>query len=167
MLHTVKRKFENVAGALCEIMIPIKHEYYIGQGNSVAICTLASLCLLEIIAKRPDLMSRILVLGRLLSENRGIDALIRFTLKYPRLRHMVICGEEVKGHRSGQALLSLHANGANGEDGRIIGAIGPNPFLSCSQAEIESFRRQVRIYDLVGTDDLKVIGAQLSLLSNG
>lgn len=163
----LRRRLEDVAGALCEIMIPIKHDYYLGQGKSVAICTLASLSLLEIIAKRPDLMSRILVLGRLLSENRGIDVLIRFTLKYPSLRHLIICGEEVKGHRSGQAILSLHANGVNEEDGRIIGAIGPNPFSSCSPPEIELFRKQVRIYDLIGSQDLKVIGAQLSLFSHG
>jgi tetrahydromethanopterin S-methyltransferase subunit A len=168
MLHAVRRRLEDLAGALCEIMIPIKHDYCMGQGNNnnVAICTLASLSLLEMIAKSPDLMSRILVVGRLLSENRGIDLLIRSTLTYPHLHHLVICGDEVKGHRSGQALLSLHANGVNEEDGRIIGAIGPNPFLCSSLAEIELFRKQVRIYDLIGTRDLKVIRAQLSLISH-
>jgi tetrahydromethanopterin S-methyltransferase subunit A len=166
MLHVVRRRLEDLAGSLCEIMIPIKHEYFMGQGNNVAICTLASLNLLEMIAKSPDLMSTILAVGRLLSENRGIDLLIRFTLNYPHLHHLVVCGDDVRGHRSGQALLSLHANGVNEEHGRIIGAISPNPFLSSSLAEIELFRKQVRIYDLIGSHDLEVIRAQLSSINH-
>ena len=58
-------------------------------------------------------MSTILLVGRLLSENKGIDTLIGFTLKYPNLHHIVVCGKEVKGHKAGQALLSLHRNGVN------------------------------------------------------
>ena len=52
---------------------PIKHEYHVGEGKTVAICTLSSIDLLETIATNTDIMSRILVVGRLLSENRGID----------------------------------------------------------------------------------------------
>jgi len=102
-------------------------------------------------------MRRILVAGRLFSENKGLDKLIKFTLKHRSLRHIVACGREVKGHKAGQALLCVHINGVRSNDGRIIGAIGPNPFLSCSQADIELFRRQVMIHDLIGNDDLKTI----------
>jgi tetrahydromethanopterin S-methyltransferase subunit A len=153
----LKQNLENAAGKLCEILIPIKHEYYIGGGNSIAICTLSSIDLLQTIANRPDIMHRILVAGRLLSENKGLDKLINFTLKHPSLRHIVVCGREVRGHKTGQALMCVHRNGVRSNDARIIGAIGPNPFLSCSQADIELFRRQVIIHDLIGNDDLKTI----------
>ena len=97
-------------------------------------------------------MSRILLVGRLLSENKGIDTLIGFTLKYPNLHHIVVCGKEVKGHKAGQALLSLHRNGINKNDGRIIGAT------------IESFRMQTMIYDLIGIKHMNIIKTQLELL---
>jgi tetrahydromethanopterin S-methyltransferase subunit A len=58
---TLKKRLENVAGRLCEVLIPIKHEYYIGEGKIVADCTSA------------DVMNRILIVGRLLSENKGMD----------------------------------------------------------------------------------------------
>jgi tetrahydromethanopterin S-methyltransferase subunit A len=101
-------------------------------------------------------MNRILIVGRLLSENRGIDTLVQFTLKHPELRYIILCGRDVKGHQSGQALLSLHRNGI-GKDGRIVGAAGPYPFSTHSHTDIESFRKQIIIYDLIGFDDLKSV----------
>jgi tetrahydromethanopterin S-methyltransferase subunit A len=41
MMLTVKR-LEDAAGKLCEALLPIKHEYYLGEGDRVAICTLSS-----------------------------------------------------------------------------------------------------------------------------
>ena len=153
----LKQNLEIAAGKLCEILIPIKHEYYTGGGNSIAICTLSSIDLLQTIAARPDIMHRILVAGRLLSENKGLDKMISFTLTHPALHHIVVCGREVRGHKAGQALMCIHKNGVRSNDGRIIGASGHNPFLSCSQADIKVFRRQVMIHDLMGNDDLKTI----------
>jgi tetrahydromethanopterin S-methyltransferase subunit A len=155
-------KLENTAGWLCKILIPIKHEYQIGDElKSVAICTLSSTDLLETISKDKNIMSKILIVGRLLSENKGIDKLIKFTLSHPNLRHIIVCGKEVKGHKAGQALLSLHRNGINRNDGRIIGATGSYPLLLCSQTDIESFRRQTMIYDLIGIRDMDVINSHL------
>ena len=101
-----------------------------------------------------------MVVGRLLSENRGIDILIKFAIKYPDLRYIIVCANEVKGDKSGQALLSLHRNGTN-KNGRIIGAIGTNPFLTCSQTDIEPFRTQTEIYNLIVSKDMQIIKAQL------
>jgi tetrahydromethanopterin S-methyltransferase subunit A len=110
-------------------------------------------------------MGRILIVGRLLSENKGIDTLIQFTLKQPGLRHLIICGKDVKGHQSGQAVLSLHRNGVD-NDGKIIGAIGPFPFLTSSQEAIKSFRRQITIHDLTSCEDIETVRATiLSLYS--
>ena len=157
---TLKNKLENVAGRLCEVLIPIKHEYYIGEGKSVAICTLSSMALLQAIAKTDDI-NRILIVGRLLSENKGLDTLVRFTLKQSELLYLVVCGKDVRGHQSGQALLSLHRNGVT-RDGKIIGANGPHPFLTCLQKDIESFIKQIMIYDLIGCEDLETVKATLS-----
>jgi tetrahydromethanopterin S-methyltransferase subunit A len=101
---------------------------YLGRGKELAICTLSSIGLLNKISKS-DIMDGVAIAGRLLSENRDIDAIIRFTLEHPDdLRRIIVCGKEVKGHRAGQALLTLARNGID-RDGKIIGALGPYPIL--------------------------------------
>jgi tetrahydromethanopterin S-methyltransferase subunit A len=152
----LKQMLENAAGKLCEVLLPIKPEYHMGKGNSVAICTLSSIHLLHAIADLDVIMNRILIVGRLFSENKGLDKLINFTLKHPTLHHIIVCGKEVRGHKTGQALISVHRNGAK-KEGRIIGAIGPQPFLTCSQTDIELFRKQCKVYDLIDNEDLKTI----------
>lgn len=157
----LKKTLDNAAGKLCEVLFPIRHEYYIGKGKSVAICTLSSLDLLETIANAEYIMDRILIVGRLLSENKGLDTLINFTLNHPTMNQIIVCGKEVKGHRTGQALLSLHRNGVS-KDGRIIEAVGPYPFLTCRRSDIESFRSQTVIYDLTDCEDLETIKTVIS-----
>ena len=153
----IRRKFDDVAGKVCEAVLPIKHEYYIGRGKELAICTLSSVDLLEEISKS-DIMSKLAIAGRLLSENRGIDAMIRFTLEHPDLRLIIVCGKEVKGHRAGQALLALARNGID-SDGRIIGARGPYPILKSPAGDVRDFRRRVEIIDMIGTVDIEKLVA--------
>ena len=150
--------FENAVGKLCEALIPISANYCMGRkGRSIAICTLASMKLLDDICRSPDMMDRILIVGRLLSENNGIDAIIRFTLLHDELHHIILCGKESIGHEPGQALLSLHRHGVyytkSGEQ-LIVGAKGHTAILNSSTDDIKSFRTQiVRIHNLIGVDD--------------
>jgi tetrahydromethanopterin S-methyltransferase subunit A len=149
---TVRKKFDDAAGRICEAILPIRHEYYFGRGKELAICTLSSIGLLEEISKS-DIMDRVAIVGRLLSENKGIDAMIRFALEHPDLRRIILCGKEVKGHRAGQALLALARNGVD-RDGRIIGAVGPYPILKSPAQDIHAFRKRVEISDMIGTVDI-------------
>jgi tetrahydromethanopterin S-methyltransferase subunit A len=154
-----RKSFENMAGKICETLIPIKDGYHIGKGGKeIAICTLSSIHLVEDIYRTPEVMDKILVVGRLLSENKGIDAIIRFTLTHPELHYIIVCGKEVRGHHAGQALISLYENGINYNKtgGRIIvGAKGANPVLASSWEEINAFRKQIiRVYNLIGISDI-------------
>ena len=153
------KRLDNAAGRLCKALLPIKHEYYLGAGKVVAICTLSSVDLLQTISKS-DLINRILIAGRLLSENKGIDAIIDFTMKHPNLKQIIVCGKEVRGHRAGQALLALASNGMD-SSGRIIGAVGPNPILTLPLQDVDIFRHQVEITDMVGTVDIGKIAQAL------
>ncbi len=72
-------------------------------------------------------MNTIAIAGRLLSENKGINEIINFALDHPDLRGIIVCGEEVKGHRAAWALIALATNGAD-TTGKIIGAHGPYPY---------------------------------------
>ena len=148
----IMKRLEEVAGKICKALVPIKHEYYLGSGKAVAICTLSSIDLLEMIS-RSYLMNNVVIAGRLLSENKGIDAMIAFTIKHPELKRILICGKEVKGHRAGQALLALASNGMD-LSGRIIGAASPSPIVTLCAQEVDTFRRQVQIIDLIGTVDI-------------
>jgi tetrahydromethanopterin S-methyltransferase subunit A len=155
----IVRRLEKVAGKLCEALLPIKHEYYLGSGKEVAICTLSSIDLLETISKS-SLMNKVLIAGRLLSENKGIDAIIALAMKHSELKRILVCGDEVKGHRPGQALLALSSNGVDSA-GRIIGAVGPNPMVTSSIVDIEIFRHQVKMIDLIGIVDVGKIAQVL------
>jgi tetrahydromethanopterin S-methyltransferase subunit A len=149
----IKRKFDDAAGRICEAILPIKQEYFMGRGKELAICTLSSTELLQEIANS-DLINRIAIAGRLLSENRGIDSMIKFVLQHPDLKRIIVCGKEVRGHRAGQALLALARNGADG-GGKIIGATGPYPFLESIADDVHAFRNQVEIIDMIGTADIE------------
>jgi tetrahydromethanopterin S-methyltransferase subunit A len=153
------KRLDNAAGRLCKALLPIKHEYYLGAGKAVAICTLSSIDLLQTISKS-DLINRILIAGRLLSENKGIDAIIAFTMNHPNLKRIIVCGKEVRGHRAGQALLALASNGMD-SSGRIIGAVGPNPIVTLTLEDVDIFRHQVEINDMIGTVDIGKIAQAL------
>ena len=153
------KRLDNAAGRLCKVLLPIRHEYYLGAGKAVAICTLSSIDLLQTIGKS-DLINRILIAGRLLSENKGIDAIIAFTMKHPNLKRIIVCGKEVRGHRAGQALLALASNGMD-SSGRIIGAVGPNAIVTLPQQDVDIFRHQVKINDMIGTVDIGKIAQAL------
>jgi tetrahydromethanopterin S-methyltransferase subunit A len=149
----------DVAGKLCKALLPIRHEYYLGTGKTVGVCTLSSTNLLKQISTS-DIMNTIAIAGRLLSENKGIDAIINFALEHPDLRWIIVCGEEVKGHRAGQALIALATNGVD-TTSKIIGAHGPYPILKSSAYAIEAFRRQVQILDMIGVVNIDVISLAL------
>src|SRR5215203_5878328 len=107
----IMKRLEDAAGKLCKALLPIKHEYYLGAGKAVAISTLSSIDLPETLS-RSSLMNKVLIAGRLLSENKGIDAMIAFAMD-PELKLILVCGKEVRGHRPGQALLALASNGVD------------------------------------------------------
>jgi tetrahydromethanopterin S-methyltransferase subunit A len=101
-------------------------------------------------------MNKVLIAGRLLSENKGIDAMIAFAMKHPELKFILLCGKEVRGHRPGQALLALASNGVD-SSGRINGAVGPDPIVTSCALDVEIFRHQVQIIDLIETVDISKI----------
>lgn len=158
-MRLVIKKLEDGAGKLCKVLLPIKHEYYLGSGRASAICTLSSLDLLETIS-RSSVMNRVLIAGRLLSENKGIDTIIGFAMKHSELSRIILCGKEVNGHRAGQALLALAQNGID-SSGKIIGAVGPYPIITQCAQDVEIFRHQVEVINLIGTLEIDRIATFL------
>ncbi len=146
----------NIFGEVCKTIFPIPEEIYFGNPNSpITICTLSDIRLLKKISNS-NLMKNIALVGRLLSENKGIDSIIRYVNSNHNLRTIIVCGEDVFGHNSGHALLALHKNGID-LNGRIINSSSPDPVLTVSQTEVTKFQNQVKIINKIGTSNLKEI----------
>ena len=129
-------------GDLCKIILPINEEYYLGNPNSsIAICTLSSIDLLKDFANS-KILNQISIVGRLLSENKGIDSIIKYVNKHPQIKTIIVCGKEVWGHKSGHSLFELHKNGID-QNNRIINSSSPDPYLTVSELEIKYFQNNM------------------------
>ncbi|MEO9277664.1 MAG: tetrahydromethanopterin S-methyltransferase subunit A [Nitrososphaera sp.] len=143
---------EEIAGELCKIILPIEETVYFGNPNShTAICTLSSMVLLKEI-KHSSLMDKISIVGRLLSENKGIDSLVRYVISN-NITTIILCGKDTIGHRPGHSLLCLYNNGID-KNHKIIGSQSPDPTVTLSQDEISRFQDQVNIINQIDSTEI-------------
>ena len=150
------KEVADVIGEICKIILPINEDIFFGnQKSSVAICTLSSIMLLKEISKS-NLMKKIVLAGRLLSENKGIDSLVRYVITDDKIKTIILCGKDVRGHKAGHSLLALYENGID-KSGRIIGSHSPDPNLTVTKDEIKKFCNQVKIINRMGETNLEKI----------
>jgi len=146
----------NLIGELCKVVLPITEESYQGNLNcSVAICTLSSLDLLKKIANS-DILNDISIVGRLLSENKGIDVIIQHVNQNQKISTIIVCGKEVWGHKAGHSLFQLHKNGID-NNRKIIGSNSPDPYLTSTSSQINYFRNKIKLVNLTNEIDLNKI----------
>lgn len=148
---------ENLAGEVCKALLPIPEEVYFGNKNSsIAVCTLSSIDLLKKLSQ-PKLLQNVAIVGRLLSENKGIESLVHYVNENSNIKIIILCGKEVWGHKTGHSLLQLYKNGID-NNGRIINSTSPDPTITLTKSEITKFQSQVRIVDIIGeTNQDKII----------
>jgi tetrahydromethanopterin S-methyltransferase subunit A len=147
---------ENLAGEICKIILPINEEVFFGNTkSSLAVCTLSSMNLLKEIANS-NLMSKIALAGRLFSENKGIDSLVRYVVSNKNLETILLCGKDTPGHGPGHSLLNLYKNGID-NDGRIIGSCSPDPVLTITKSEVRKFQDQIKLVDEIGETNISKI----------
>ncbi|MFQ5906269.1 MAG: tetrahydromethanopterin S-methyltransferase subunit A [bacterium] len=95
--------------------------------------------------------------GTLQTENIGIEKIICNVVGNSNIRYLVLCGEEVEGHSTGDALRALMNNGIN-DRRTIIGTEAPTPYLfNILLTAIERFRNQITLIDLLGEMKPEVI----------
>ncbi len=146
----------NIAGEICKILFPINDELFFGNSkSSLVICTLSSMKLLKEIADS-NLMSKIVIVGRLLSENKGIDSLVRHVISNKNIKTIFICGIDAVGHQPGHSLVNLYKNGIY-SDGRIIGSSSPEPVVTLKKSQITDFQKQVRLINEIGETNISKI----------
>ena len=147
---------ENLAGEICKIILPINEEVFFGDSkSSLAICTLSSINLLNEIANS-NMLSKVALVGRLFSENKGIDSLVRYVISNKNLETILLCGKDTPGHRPGHSLLNLYKNGVDNQ-GRIIGSSSPDPILTITKLEILEFQKQVKFVDKIDETSISKI----------
>jgi len=155
-------KLGTTIGKICEALLPIPEEFYIGNYNSsICICTLSSIKLLKEI-KNSKIIDNIAIVGRLFTENKGIDSIIKYVNQNKKIKTIIVCGKDVWGHKSGHSLFELHKNGIDNNN-RIINSTSPDPFLTVSKFEIKYFQKQITLVNLINETDIELINNKIQL----
>ena len=147
---------EDIIGELCKVLLPIEEEVFFGNPKSnIAICTLSSINLLKEIANSA-IIKEIAIAGRLLSENKGIDSLVKSVLSNEKIDTIILCGKDALGHKPGYSLLCLYKNGID-DNRKIIDSQSPYPILIVTKKEIAKFQRQIKIINKIGETNISKI----------
>jgi len=128
---------------------PLKGAYrVISQHGDVAVITRASTDLYN--KEEFDKCSRIAIIGSCTTENVGIDKIITNIITNGKIRCVLICGDESKGHNVGDAINNLVIEGVDA-DKRIIKATGDDPRLNTKRVMIERFREQITSIKMINS----------------
>ncbi len=119
-------------------------------GGEYTICTphgCVAVVLLNIQYTPPESVA---IYGPLKTENIGIEKIIANTISNPFIRYLILCGDDIRGHRSGSSLVALHTNGID-QNHRIIDAPGAIPYIeNLNEEAIKRFQEQITIINLIG-----------------
>lgn len=143
---------------------PVVGEYFVlDKATPVAVSTLASVHLAEELAHRKP--NGLAIVGKTETENIGIDKIIKNVVTSPTIRYLIVAGIDPKGHLTGKTLLALAENGVD-ENERVIGSPGKRPVLrNVSALEIQAFREQVQVIDMLGCENPDEISMRIEELS--
>jgi len=95
--------------------------------------------------------------GTLQTENIGIEKIVTNIVANPNMRYLVLCGTDVAGHNSGDAIKCLLENGID-EKRTIVGSKAVTPYLFNIPLEsIERFRRQLTLINLLNEMNPEVV----------
>ncbi|SCZ79825.1 tetrahydromethanopterin S-methyltransferase subunit A [Acidaminobacter hydrogenoformans DSM 2784] len=119
--------------------------------SSIGVVTLATAGLVERLAElKPNGLS---IVGKLETENIGIEKIIQNTLAAANIKVLILCGKDSEGHFAGQTLEALVNNGVD-DAMRVVGSKGRKAVLAnASREEIEAFRTQVTVINRIGLQD--------------
>ena len=155
-------KLSDTIGKLCEVLLPIPEEFYIGNTNSsICVCTLSSIKLLKEL-KNSKIIENVAITGRLFTENKGIDSIIKYVNQNKKIKTIIVCGKEVWGHRSGHSLFQLHKFGVD-KNNRIINSTSPKPILTVSNSQIQYFQKEITLVNLINETNLQLIRNKIQI----
>jgi len=95
--------------------------------------------------------------GTLQTENIGIEKIVVNIVANPNIRYLILCGAEVEGHYTGDAIRALTENGVN-EKRTIIGSKAKTPYLfNITNVVIERFRKQITLVNILNVMDPETV----------
>lgn len=145
-----------------QVWPPVPGEYFAsckGASCPIAVSTLGTVELAERLAAMS--LKELCIVGKTETENIGIEKVIKNIITNPTIQFLLLAGSEPKGHRAGSTFLALAENGVD-EGMKVIGSPGKRPLLrNVSRQEVESFRKQVRVVDLIGCEDVETIAKKI------
>lgn len=111
-----------------------------------------------------DFLARedIAVYGTMVTENTGITHMLHNILLNPKIRYLIACGQETRGHYPGNALVHLFRDGCEVRKSKkfdedmiyVKNTKAANPIIPVETSELECFlrrlREQVALIDLIG-----------------
>ena len=139
----------------------MKNEYY-PWGGEFTTCNRKG-CIAVVILNIDYIPCKdVAIYGPLKTENIGIEKIIANIISNPYIRYLVVCGNEIRGHRSGSSLVALNKNGIDNQH-RIIDAPGAIPYIeNIDEEAIERFRSQIEIINLIDVNDKKQIDKKIN-----
>ncbi|MFH1403813.1 MAG: tetrahydromethanopterin S-methyltransferase subunit A [Candidatus Altiarchaeota archaeon] len=101
---------------------------------------------------------KVALFGAMKTENLGVEKVIANIVSNPIIRFVIVCGKEVRGHRSGDSIVNIYKNGVD-ENNRVVGAKSAIPYIENLPVDaVDRFRRQVELVDLVDvTDESRIL----------
>jgi tetrahydromethanopterin S-methyltransferase subunit A len=137
--------------------------FVVDPAAPVAVTTLGGVALAGEVARNPP--AGLCIVGKVETENIGIEKIIKNILSNPAIRFLVCAGPEPPKHLTGATMLALFRNGVD-ERMKIVGSPGMRPILTnTSAAEVEAFRRQLEPVDMVGCTDVSAIHSKIAELA--
>ncbi|MBU4601860.1 tetrahydromethanopterin S-methyltransferase subunit A [bacterium] len=95
--------------------------------------------------------------GTLQTENIGIEKIVANIVANPNIRYLVLCGTEVAGHNTGDAIKCLIENGID-ERRTIVDSKAITPYLFNTPLEsIKRFRKQLKLVNLLNEMNPEVV----------
>ncbi len=140
----------------------MKNEYY-PWGGEFTECTPNGCVAVVILNVNYIPPKNVAIYGPLKTENIGIEKIVANVISNPNIRYLVLCGDDIRGHRSGSSLVALNKNGIDNQH-RIIDAPGAIPYIeNINNEAIDRFQKQIEIVNLIGNKNKEEIDKAINL----
>ena len=145
-------------------MNPMNQELY-PWGGEFTVCSSEGCIAVVLLNTEYKPSSHVAIYGSLRTENIGIEKIVANIISNPKIRYLIIYGEEIRGHRCGASLAALYQHGID-QNNKIIKAPGAIPYIENLQQEaIQRFQKQITLVDLIDKYDSNQIDQTIQRLT--
>jgi len=150
---------------------PLAGDYIVGNPKAaIAVMTCGSYDLPKRIIELKR--NKVAIAGFCETENEGLAKIVQNIVSNPNIRHIIVCGERVKGHEPGQTVIALHLGGID-EKHAVTNSKGTIPTLLPTYFRgddpskyVKRFQQQIiSVLDMADVTSVEAIGSRIDELS--